>query len=811
MRYFLTPLFAFGLVIQTLTRSRARFAAALLLALTAWTVELIAAAELKSTVELSPAVARVFDPVRLEEVDTVILTAIAEKNCPGAVLWMEQSNITYLKAYGNRALLPKPESRSVDTIFDAASLTKVVATTPCVMKLVERGQLDLEAPVSRYLPRFTGEGRDAVLVRHLLTHTSGFRPGLSRAMPWSGYEQGIGLALTEKPETTPGTQFRYSDINFILLGEIVQRVTGERLDTFARKEIFAPLKMRDTGFLPTPGLRKRIAPTEKVEGTLLRGVVHDPTSRLMGGVTGHAGLFTTAADLARYCRMLLNEGELNGVRLFKAESVGLMTSVHTDTAVLARRGLGWDIDSPYSRPRGRIFPIGSYGHTGFTGTALWIDPFSHTFYIFLSNRVHPDGKGSILSLQIELGTLVAQAIRGFDFEHVPNALPPRSPATNGPGHSSTGAVLNGIDALVRDGFQPLRGLRVGLITNHTGQDRRRRATIDLLSRAPGVTLKALFSPEHGVRGQADEQVSDSRDLTTGLPIYSLYGERRAPTSEQLKGLDVLVFDIQDIGARFYTYIATLGNCLEAASRSGLRFVVLDRVNPVNGIDVQGPVHTNVSTFVAFHSLPLRHGMTVGELARMFCAERGWKVALTVVPVEGWQRSQWYDETGLPWSNPSPNMRSMAGAALYSGLGLLESAVSVGRGTDSPFQVVGAPYVNDLALAATLNSRGLAGVQFMPIHFRPNNSTFKGRDCGGVFIHVMNRLRLDPIAVGVEIARSMQQLYPADFASEKMRTLLTDEPTLAAIRNGTSLAATQAQWEPALEAFKRRRQPFLLYP
>src|SRR3989454_179946 len=350
----------------------------------------------------------------------------------------------------------------------------------------------------------------------------------------------------------------------------------------------------------------RFAPTERIDGRMLRGVVHDPTARYMGGVAGHAGLFTTAADLARYARMLLNLGELDGVRLFKPETVRLMTRVQTPETIRARRGLGWDIDSSYSRPRGKIFPLGSYGHTGFTGTALWIDPFSKAFWIFLSNRVHPDGTGSVLSLEAALANLAAESVIGFNFSYVPGALAPR------PGEESAAStakrtpslktieILNGIDVLVRQKFAPLKGLRVGLITNHTGHDRERNPTIDLLKSAPEVQLKVLFSPEHGIRGALDDKLADSVDEKTGLPIYSLYGVRRAPEKEHLKDLDALVFDIQDIGCRFYTYIATMGNCLQAAAEASLKFVVLDRANPINGLAMEGPVHLGESSFTAFH-------------------------------------------------------------------------------------------------------------------------------------------------------------------------------------------------------------------
>ena len=287
--------------------------------------------------------------------------------------------------------------------------------------------------------------------------------------------------------------------------------------------------------------------------------------------------------------------------------------------------------------------------------------------------------------------------------------------------------------LVREKFAPLKGLRIGLVTNHTGEDRERNPTIDLLKNAPGVELKVLFSPEHGIRGAVDEGVGDSVDQKTGLPIYSLYGERTKPTPEQLKDLDALVFDIQDIGCRFYTYTATMGLTLAAAGENGKKYFVLDRVNPINGTMIDGPVRVGKGSFVAYHEVPLRYGMTIGELARMCNAERNCKADLTVIQVENWQRDSWFDQTGLPWTNPSPNMRSLPAAILYPGIGLLESALSVGRGTDTPFEVIGAPYADDVKLADALNAAGLPGVRFMPVQFMPTYSVHKGQLCKGVYI------------------------------------------------------------------------------
>ncbi|MCZ7640852.1 MAG: DUF1343 domain-containing protein [Verrucomicrobia bacterium] len=562
--------------------------------------------------------------------------------------------------------------------------------------------------------------------------------------------------------------------------------------------------MHDTGFNPPAAKRARIAPTEVENGQPLRGVVHDPRARRLGGVAGHAGLFTTAADLARFARLLLAGGELDGVRLFQPETVRLMTSVQTPPG-LPRRGLGWDIDSPYAGPRGELFPLGSYGHTGWTGTSIWIDPFSRTFVIFLSNRNHPTEAGNVIALRRAIGTLAAQAVVGFNFSYVPGALPPE-PGSRSPAAATTTAeppapVLNGIDVLVKRKFAPLRGLRVGLITNQTGHDRARRPTIDLLRSAPDVRLVALFSPEHGLRGSLDEAVGDTVDEPSGLPVYSLYGETRAPRPAQLAPLDALVFDVQDIGCRFYTYISTLGLCLEAAAQAGKKFFVLDRVNPINGLSVEGPVHTGPSSFVAFHRLPLRHGMTVGELARLFNRERGWQADLTVIPVEGWSRAHWLDQTGLPWTNPSPNMRRLTAAILYPGVGLLESAVSVGRGTDTPFEIVGAPYVDDVRFAEELARAGVPGVRYVPIRFTPRASTFKDQPCGGVLLVLTNRDALDAVDLGLTLALTLRRLYPDQFALGKLRPLLTDAATLTAIEAGKPLADIRRGWSAELAAFQ----------
>ncbi len=730
-----------------------------------------------------------FEPVR-----EVVRKAVAKGNPQGAVLHIESGDKKMTMVESLRALVPTKEAMTEDTIFDAASLTKVVATLPSVLILMEQGKIELEAEVKRYLP----EMRPGITIRYLLTHTSGLKPGIPKEPMWSGYETGIKLAVALEPEGPPDRFFRYSDINFILLGEIVRRVSGVALNEFAAKNVFAPLKMDSTRFLPPDDWKPRIAPTENDEnGVMLRGVVHDPTSRKMGGVTGHAGLFTTAGDLAKYAHMILN----NGAGVLKPETVKLMTTPHTMATVFERRGLGWDVDSTFSRPRGKIFPLGSFGHTGFTGTSLWIEPQTKTFVIFMSSRLHPNGKGSVRDLYEEIGTAAAQ---GMTFA-APTGPPwPRD-------EKEVPTVLNGIDVLVRHKFTDLKGLRVGLITNQTGIDSQRHSTIDLLAAAPDVKLKKLFSPEHGIRGVLDqEKIGDTKDKKTGLPVLSLYGERRAPSPEQLADLDALVFDIQDIGCRFYTYIGTMRLCMEAAAKAKKTFYVLDRVNPIGGIAVEGPAVVDEEKPTATHAIPLRHGMTAGELAMMMNVERGLGCDLRVIPVEGWRRAMLCDQTGLPWINPSPNMRSLNAALLYPGIGLLEFSVSVGRGTDTPFEVLGAPYVNDLRLSYELNKLGLPGVQFTPVRFTPTTSIFKNESCGGVRMAITDRVALRPVQTGIAIVCILQRLYPKSFALEKVNTLLNRDKSVKMIRAGEPWKKVVEAWADEVASFEARRSGFLRY-
>ena len=777
-------------------------------------------------------------PAQLAYIDQAVNAEIARKQLPGAVVLVgRQGRVVWRRAYGNRALEPAIEAMTPDTIFDLASLTKVVATATSVMILVERGLVRLGDPVARYIPEFADAGKKNITVEQLLVHRSGLMP--DNAI--EDYQQGPEKALENiwhlAPIAETGAKFIYSDVNYIVLGELVRRVSGQPLDQFAAENIFRPLGLKDTGFKPAASLQPRIAPTEKrggrnlVESTgeksageehWMRGEVHDPRSYLLGGVAGHAGLFSTADDLAIYCQMILGGGEYQGVRILSPLGVARMTEARPSGGNASdgnARGIGWDIFTGYSANRGDLFPVGSFGHTGFTGTGLWLDPTTQTFVVFLSNRVHPklDPKqpADVGSLRGRVASIVAASLTAPVFSRQNGvAIKPISDIQTPPRYflPAQTQALNGIDVLVRDNFSMLRGRRVGLITNHTGRDRAGRSTIDLLKAAPDVTLVALFSPEHGLRGVMDEKVGNSTDEKTGLPIYSLYGETRQPTAEMLKGIDTLVFDIQDIGARFYTYPSTLGLAMEAAVKHNLRFVVLDRVNPINGVDVAGPVaDRDQLSFVAFHPLPIRHGMTIGELAQLFNRERGINADLQVVRIEDWRRGEWFDETGLAWVNPSPNMRSLTEATLYPGVCLLEPTnVSVGRGTDTPFELVGAPWIDGRKLAEALNQANLSGVRFVPVRFTPKASVHKDAECGGVNIIITDRRSFEPVITGLEMAVQLRRLYPKDFAVDKFNRLLVSQKIYDAFKMGAEAKALRQVWETELDAFKAIRRKYLLY-
>ena len=774
--------------------------------------------------------AALVDEAVMARADRLIENAIAAKQIPGAVLLVGRgSSVVYRKAYGQRAVEPTPEPMTIDTIFDLASLTKPIATATAVMQLVEEGRLRLDDRVASHWPDFGRHGKDSITVRQLLTHVSGLRGDLDLDDPWVGRDTALELAAEEIPLAAPGERFIYSDIGFLVLGALVERISGLPLDEFVRQRITLPLEMRDAGFKPPSSAQARIAPTQRCtplgprcEGSgqiLLRGEVHDPTARRMRGVAGHAGLFGTADDLARYARMLLGGGALGSARILSPLSVVKMTSPATPTDLPSVRGLGWDIDSSYSSNRGELLPIGSFGHTGFTGTSIWIDPLTETYIILLTHRVHPDGRGDVGALRAQVATLVGAALRrlpdegrlrearwsGGEFQRAP------SRRARSATESNSGVALSGIDVLRGENFKPLIGKRVGLLTHQAAIARSGESSIDLIAKAPGVTLVALFSPEHGLRSDLDAAVASGVDTRTGLPVFSLYGETRRPTPAMLRGIDTLVVDLQDVGARFYTYATTVAYVLEEAARSNIPVIVLDRPNPLGGTVIEGPsLERSELGFTAYFPMPIRHGLTLGELARLFNVEGRIGANLTVIGVRYWQRDAWFDETGLPWVAPSPNLRSLQSALLYPGVATIEGAnVSVGRGTDTPFQIIGAPWIDGVRLAAELNGRDIPGVRFYPVSFTPNASRHQGERCGGVSIVLTDRERLPVVRLGLELASALEHLYGPRFELDRIANLFGRE-IVSRLRNGESPQRIIDSWSAQEAAWRRLRAPHLLY-
>jgi len=373
-------------------------------------------------------------------------------------------------------------------------------------------------------------------------------------------------------------------------------------------------------------------------------------------------------------------------------------------------------------------------------------------------------------------------------------------------------VRTGLDVLAAQDFALLRGHTVGIITNQTGIDAQGRRGIDLLAASKNVTLQAIFSPEHGITGTVDADVPHGRDPATGRPIWSLYGPTRRPSEEMLRGLSAIVFDVQDVGARYYTYLATLQYTMEEAAKLGIAVIVLDRPNPITGRVVEGPLlDPDLTSFTGPHAIPVRTGITIGEFARLAAAERKIPVKLTVVPLDGWERGRWFDETGLPWVNPSPNIRSVTQALLYSGIGLLEATnLSVGRGTDTPFEHIGAPWIEPESLAIALNKLKLPGVRFDPVRFTPTENVYARVACGGVRFVVTDREAIRPVNIALAVAATLRERYRSQWKAEKVQNLLVNRHTMWALLRGEPLPRLIAWSEVDRSAFLKRRASYLIY-
>ena len=748
------------------------------------------------------AVARLCAALPLDGIDALVSEALAQNKLPGCVVVVgRQGGVLYQKAFGARALLPEPEPMTLDTLFDLASLTKPVATAASIMALVEQGRVDLDDKVSHHLPWFIANGKESITVRQLLTHVS----GLPADTPVPDYALGrahvmkriAGLAL----KAPIGTKLIYSDLGYLVLEEVIRKVTGQDLATFATAAVFRPLAMTETAFLPPAAWRARTAPTERRGDAWMRGQVHDPRAFRLGGVAGHAGLFSSARDLTIFARMILGGGEVDGKRAFSSGTIAKMVAPHDVPGGI--RALGWDMQTGYSSNRGTSFSRRAVGHGGYTGTSLWIDPRQDLFVLVLSNRVHPDGKGQSNPLAGAIGTLVGEAGQGG--------------AT-----VAQGPLVLGIDVLAEENFARLRGLRFALLTNDSARTRAGQRTTDVLAARKDLRLVGLLCPEHGLAASRDEKIADDVDGATGLAIHSLYGGAHGPRAGRPTGprpvtlpkdIDAVVVDLPDVGARFFTYASTLHATMRAAAERGLRLLVLDRPNPLGAAVVAGPMLKPVEMSpVNHHLLPVRHGMTLGELAEMINADEHLGLRLEVARMRNYRRTAYFDETGLAWSPPSPNLRNVEEAILYAGVALVEATnVSVGRGTDTPFEVVGAPWIDGKLLAEELSKLGLGGVVFSETSFTPMANPYARSLCHGIRVRVENRAAFEPVRTGIALALALRRHFPRQWDVQRLHGMIGDPVVTAAILDGKSLAAVEALYKADLEGFLAKRAKYLLYP
>ncbi len=735
--------------------------------------------------------------VSSKEIEDRVAQAIAQGRIPGCVVAVGTGDgLAFLEAFGNRALEPAPEPMTTDTRFDLASLTKPIATASAAFLLRERGTLELDEAVAATLPAFDVPGKRGITVRHLLMHVS----GLPAVSPLRHYTSGMDEAISHfgglPLESRPKERFRYSDVGFIALGALLDKKTTGGFEQLLREALWEPLRMTSTGFGAFEAQKQRTAPTTLRDDEMIRGVVQDPRAYRLGGVAGNAGLFSTAEDLALFARMLLRGGRLEGRRVLFEESVQLMEA--PAVAGAAWRTLGWDVQSGYSRSRPPSMGPRAFGHTGYTGTAVWIDPDLDLFVIFLSNRVHPEGTAPVHDVVADIGDVAVQA-----------AAPRRKERQC----FEAGRARPGIDGLLEDGFAALADLRVGLVTNNAARTRDGRRTLDVLAESPRVKLVKVFSPEHGLDARLEGHVRDGEDAGTGLEVISLFGKKRVPSKADVADIDVIVFDLQDAGVRYFTYTSTLYHILERLSGTGKKVVVLDRPNPMGGMRLAGPPKDpRVETFVNYYDLPVMHGMTAGELARMFVAEQGFVLDLVVVPVERWRVDLGFDETGLDWHPPSPNLRSFAATMLYPCVGLLESTnISVGRGTKTPFEVLGAPWLKADELARALEGEPTKGLEYDVVEFEPKQSRYAGKTCRGLRFRVTNLREFEPVKTAMLLSRHLMELHRGDWQYRKLIRLVAHGETLRNLEAGRSLDVIERAWQSRLDAFQERRSRHLLYP
>lgn len=720
------------------------------------------------------------------ELRGALVNAVRQANTPGAVAYVGDLENTYLhEAAGERRRVPHSLPAQKDTIYDLASLTKVIATTTAFMLQVEEGKAGLDQPVGAVVPvpafnRFT--------FRQLLTHTS----GLQAWKPWfrdaSSVTEMLQRAATLDLAWPPGTRRQYSDIGFIILGRAVELLAGDSLDAVCRARLWQPLGMARTDFRPPPAWRDQCAPTEQCawRNRIVHGEVQDENAFAAGGVAGHAGLFSTAGDLATFCRACL------AGRVLKPATLDAMCRLD-QVRDYPWQGMGWRLNPFSDSVEGFLPSRAAIGHTGWTGTSLWLDRDTGLFAILLSNTCHPSRTGRRHT--VFRTTFYGAVARRF--------------------YTRTANTHTGLDRVANDLFRPLAGRRVALLTHHAALNELGSPVLDVLRRQPEVMLRRLYSPEHGLFGQAEAGARVGEQAGAPVPVTSLYGGRAQPSREELREVDVFVIDLQDVGARYYTYAHTMKQCLAACAAANVPVIVLDRPNPVGGAVLEGPMPERTDSPVCWGRVPIRHGMTLGETALFFQktdpALR--RLGLEVKTLDSWPRAFHYHQCALPWLPPSPNIPTPDTALVYVGACLFEGTnLNEGRGTDSPFQLVGAPWLDPARVLAAMEPGAAAGCALWPTFYTPRsipgkaaNPRFQGQFCRGIRIAVTDHPKVRAFTLAVALIRAMREIHPDHFAWDPMFDTLAGGPGLRRqIEAGKTAAAIAAEAAPALEAFDRTR-------
>jgi uncharacterized protein YbbC (DUF1343 family)/CubicO group peptidase (beta-lactamase class C family) len=719
------------------------------------------------------------------DLQSALEQAVRASGAPGAVAWVGNAEgCLFRGATGLRQRAPEALPATLDTVYDLASLTKVIATTTAAMLLWEEGRLDLDAPLTTWLP-YPELG--AFTPRQLLTHTTGLPAGRPLHQEVQSWDAALGRIADTPSDWRPGTRRRYSDLGFILLGKVVEKAAGQPFELFCRRRIFGPLNMQRTGFTPLPVLQVQCAATELCawRGRTLLGEVHDENAWAMGGISGHAGLFAPAEDVARFC-----EGMRDG-RILRHETMAEMLKL-THVPSYPWQALGWKVDPWRDGSEGYLPFRTAFGHTGWTGTSLWVDFDSGLYAILLSNTCHPSrAKRDNRTLRRVFHTAVHAAY-----------CPTKSNAHTG------------LDRLVWDEFKPLRGKRVAVLTHHAAVDQLGRPLLEVLALAPEVNVTRVYSPEHGLRGQA-EAGAKVKSEAGATPVISLYGDRKRPSRDELRGVDVFVVDLQDVGARFYTYIATMKECMAACAEARVPMIVLDRPNPLGNAIVEGPLPVRTESLVCAADVPTRHGMTIGEIALLFWraefSRGGFDVRL--LAIDGWPNDLRAEALPQRWTPPSPNIPTAETALLYSGMCFFEGVnLNEGRGTDTPFHVIGAPWLDAQGVLAAIPAACTVGCTLEAITYTPrviegkaSNPRYKGERCVGIRVQVTDAEQIRPFTLAVGLLLAIQARHQGTLEWLPFFDTLAGGPALRQdIQAGVPATTIVAACDKANAAWARTR-------